>query len=114
MKKLAVCTAAVALVLAFAATQISTASTNGATASRSSTVVIDHFKYMPSTLRVATGTTVVFSNTSRVSHTATAKGLFDTGKIKPGHAAGLRFERKGTYSYVCTIHPKMHGKIIVG
>jgi plastocyanin len=85
-----------------------------ATASGSRTVSINHFKFSPTPLHVSKGTTVVFSNTSKVTHTATRRGSFDTGKIKPGHSVSVRFGAAGTYSYVCTIHPKMHGKIVVG
>lgn len=85
-----------------------------ATASGSRTVSINHFKFSPTPLRVAKGTTVVFSNDSKVKHTATRRGSFDTGKIKPGHSVAVRFGAAGTYSYTCTLHPEMHGKIIVG
>ena len=85
-----------------------------ATASRSATVTINHFKFIPTPLHVAKGTTVVFSNASKVKHTATRRGSFDTGKIKPGNAVSIRFAAAGTYAYHCTIHPEMHGKIIVG
>ncbi len=78
------------------------------------TVTINHFAYAPSTLTVAKGTRVVFSNTSKIKHTATLKGSFDTGKISPGAAVAVRFEAPGTYRYRCTIHPEMRGKIIVG
>lgn len=85
-----------------------------ATASGTRTVTIDHFKFSPTPLHVAKGTTVVFANTSKVKHTATRRGSFDTGKIKPGHSVSVRFGAAGTYSYTCTIHPEMHGKVIVG
>lgn len=85
-----------------------------ATSSGTRTVTINHFKFSPTPLRVAKGTTVVFSNTSKVKHTATRRGSFDTGKIKPGQSVSVRFGAAGTYGYVCTIHPEMHGKIIVG
>jgi plastocyanin len=84
-----------------------------ATASGSKTVTIKNFKYMPKNLEVAKGTKVVFSNASGVAHTATGSG-FDTGKIKPGRAVSVKFSSAGTYSYHCTIHPYMHGKITVG
>jgi plastocyanin len=85
-----------------------------ATASGSATVTIAHFKFKPTPLHVARGTTVVFSNASKVKHTATRKGSFDTGKIKPGTSVSVRFTAPGTYAYHCRIHPEMHGKIIVG
>jgi plastocyanin len=52
-------------------------------------------------------------NRDSVKHTATKGGSFTTGKIKPGHAVAIRFGSKGTYRYQCTLHPDMHGKIVV-
>jgi plastocyanin len=83
-------------------------------ASRASTVVINHFAFHPPTLTVGAGSKVVFSNTSRTAHTATHKGSFNTGRIKPGTSVAVRFTQKGTYAYHCSIHPFMHGKIVVG
>ena len=77
-------------------------------------MTIAHFKFSPTPLHVGKGTTVVFSNTSKVKHTATRKGSFNTGKIAPGSSVSVRFTAPGTYAYHCTIHPEMHGKIIVG
>lgn len=84
-----------------------------ATASRSATVDIANFAFHPPTLRVAKGTTVNFSNSSKVTHTATRDGAFDTGRIKPGRSVAVRFKQKGTFAYHCEIHPLMHGKIVV-
>jgi plastocyanin len=81
--------------------------------SRTRGVDISHFEFHPHTLAVAKGTKVVFSNSSGTTHTATGSG-FDTGRIKPGHAAAVSFEQKGTFSYHCKIHPFMHGKVVVG
>jgi plastocyanin len=85
-----------------------------AQASGAKTVDIDNFKFLPSTLAVAKGAKVVFANSSSTAHTATDKGVFDSGRIKPGHSFSVRFEQKGTFRYHCEIHPFMHGKIVVG
>src|SRR5258707_8112095 len=84
-----------------------------AQASRSATVDINHFAYHPPTLRIGAGTRVVFSNTSRVTHTASRRGSFSTGHIRPGKSVAIRFTQKGTFAYHCMIHPFMHGKIVV-
>jgi plastocyanin len=81
--------------------------------SAGSTVNIRDFSYRPATLTVDRGTTVVFANHDSVSHTATKRGSFSTGKIKPGKSKSVRFSSKGTYRYLCTIHPEMRGKIVV-
>jgi plastocyanin len=85
-----------------------------AQASTSPRVTINHFAFHPPTLRIAKGSSVVFSNTSSTAHTATRAGSFDTGHIKPGRSVSVRFSRKGTFAYHCSIHPFMHGKIVVG
>ncbi len=84
-----------------------------ATASKVARVGIDNFAFHPPTLTVAKGSQVTFSNSSKVTHTATRNGAFDTGLIKPGKSATVRFKQKGTFAYHCTIHPSMHGKIVV-
>jgi plastocyanin len=86
---------------------------NGAHASRTATVDIVNFAFRPGTLTIGAGSKVVFSNTSSRRHTATRKGSFSTGRIKPGKSASIGFNQKGTFAYHCTIHPFMHGKIVV-
>jgi plastocyanin len=111
MKRIVVC---LALAAALLATQIATASQGEpARASRAKSIDISHFEFHPGTLSVPKGAKVVFSNSSGTTHTASS-GAFDTGRIKPGSAASVRFEQKGTFSYHCKIHPFMHGKVVVG
>ena len=106
---------ALALVAALLASQAAPAAQSGpAQTSGAKTVDIDHFKFHPKTLNVTKGTKVVFSNSSATAHTATDKGVFDSGHIKPGRSFTVRFEQKGTFRYHCEIHPFMHGKIVVG
>jgi plastocyanin len=84
-----------------------------ALASRSARVTITTVAFQPKTLHVSRGTTVTFFNSSKTSHTATRRGSFETGVIKPGKSASIRFTKKGTFSYFCRIHPFMHGTIVV-
>lgn len=76
-------------------------------------VKIDDFAYRPRTLRIKRGTKVIFANRDRAPHTATRRGSFDTGRLRRGRAAAVRFKRRGTYTYICTIHPFMRGRIVV-
>jgi len=85
----------------------------GATASKVGAVKIVNFAFQPATLTIAKGDRVTFSNASKATHTATREGAFDTGLIKPGKSATVRFKQKGTFPYHCLIHPSMHGKIVV-
>jgi plastocyanin len=107
--------ASLALAAALLASQAAPAAQPGpATTSKTTTVDISHFEFHPPTLSVGKGAPVVFSNSSGTAHTATDKGAFDSGRIKPGHSFALRFEQTGTFRYHCKIHPFMQGKIVVG
>jgi len=112
MKRIVPCLTLAAALLASQA--VPAAQSGSAQASGSKTVDISHFEFHPPTLSVAKGTRVVFSNSSNTAHTATDKGAFDSGRIKPGRSFAVRFGQKGTFSYHCKIHPFMHGKIVVG
>ena len=112
MKRIVACLAFAAALLAGQAAPA--AAPGPAQASGAKTVDINHFKFHPPTLDVAKGTKVVFSNSSGTAHTATDRGVFNSGHIKPGDSFAVRFEQKGTFRYHCEIHPFMHGKIVVG
>jgi plastocyanin len=85
-----------------------------ATVSKAKGVDISGFAFHPPTLRVTAGSRVTFTNSDSTSHTATRGGSFNTGTIKPGHSVTVKFAQKGTFAYHCSIHPTMHGKIVVG
>lgn len=86
----------------------------GATASEAhATVRISDFKFKPFELTVPRGAEVTFANHDSTKHEPAKAGSFDTGPIAPGRSESVRFARPGTYRYVCTIHPSMHGKIVV-
>jgi len=81
-------------------------------------VVIREFKFEPETLTVNEGDTVEWRNDDAVPHTATADGevenpVFDSGNIQTGAAWRYIAQKKGTYNYICTLHPNMKGKLIV-
>lgn len=84
-----------------------------AQSSATKNVEVSSFKFSPAALTVAKGARVVFTNTSRTAHTATDDGVFDTGRIKAGKTAAVRFERRGTFRYHCKIHPFMTGRVVV-
>jgi plastocyanin len=84
-----------------------------AQASATKTVSIRNFAFRPGTLTIAKGSQVTFTNADNVAHTATDKGAFDTGRIKAGKSATVRFKQKGTFAYHCKLHTYMRGKVIV-
>ena len=84
-------------------------------------VAISTYAYCPGTITVAAGTDVRWRNDDMVPHSATVDGDgegdgdggFDTGLLRRGGTATVRFDRPGTYAYYCTIHPAMRGTVVV-
>lgn len=82
-------------------------------APKTATVDIREFKYAPETIRVAAGGTVTFVNRDRASHTSTAKGGFDTGRIEKDASKPVRVGDTGRVEYICAFHPYMKGVVEV-
>lgn len=98
--------------LALATVRDAGASGATARASTTKTVSVVSFAYKPGTLHVKRGGSVTFANHANTAHTATGAG-FDTKRISPGKSKTVHLTHKGTFSYHCTIHPFMKGKIVV-
>ena len=78
------------------------------------TVNIVNMSFSPSNLTVVAGTTVTWTNSDAMDHTVTSDtGLFDSGDISDHKTYSRMFSTAGTFSYHCTIHPGMLGKITV-
>jgi plastocyanin len=86
-----------------------------ASPSTGDSVAIKDFAYAPADLTVAKGTTLIFSNEDSTPHTATSAdaGGFDTGPIQKDQTKNVTLEQPGTYSYICSFHPFMHGTVTV-
>jgi len=81
---------------------------------RSAKVEIADFAYDPDPVTIEAGGKVIWINRDSVPHTATAEdGSFDTGTLEEGKLASETFKQPGTYPYVCSIHPQMHGTVEV-
>ena len=80
------------------------------------TVVIKDIDFMPSTVQIRRGSRVRWLwKDPRVSHDVTSRGRnrFRSSPTKLTGTHTVRFSRRGTYRYVCTIHPNMLGKVVV-
>jgi plastocyanin len=77
-------------------------------------VQIVYRAYQPAQLTVVAGQTVTWRNSGLGPHTVTSDaGQFDSGTLQTGATFSYTFSAPGTYAYSCTIHPTMHGKIVV-
>jgi plastocyanin len=81
---------------------------------RSAEVEIEDFSYRPDPVTIEEGGKVIWKNRDAAPHTATASdGSFDTGTIEEDKLKSETFKEPGTYTYVCSIHPQMHGTVEV-
>lgn len=72
-------------------------------------------RFEPATLSVVAGETVRWFNDDSVPHTVTASDRdWDSGHLAIGEAYERRFDKPGSYPYVCLYHPGMVGTIEVG
>ena len=77
-------------------------------------VKIDNFSFEPQTLTVAVGTTVTWTNRDDIPHTSVSTdGVWKSKVMDTDETFSYTFAKSGTYSYFCSIHPKMTGKIVV-
>ncbi|MFL6393927.1 MAG: cupredoxin domain-containing protein [Nitrososphaeraceae archaeon] len=121
------------------AQQVNSNSTNNSTSSISSTTSVSKASnasvsivrgassptvsktYDPSPLTITRGTMVVWTNKDSSLHTVTSGlpeqgsvgDLFDSGIISLEKTFSYTFDKPGTFDYSCTLHPFMHGQVIV-
>ncbi len=77
-------------------------------------VQVSGFSFLPATVTVKQGDTVVFQNAHDRDHTATMdSGERDTGPIAPGDEKAFSLPTPGRHAYHCAIHPTMSGTIVV-
>lgn len=81
-----------------------------------SQVTIHGYAFAPATLTVRRGTTVVWLNGDDDAHTVTSSTgpeRFQSPGLGTGEKFAFTFKKAGTYRYFCSVHPFMHGTIIV-
>ena len=91
------------------------ASGSPAQVASSDQVKIDNFTFAPSEITVAKGTTVKWVNRDDIPHTVVSddKSTFKSKPLDTDDKFSYTFTKEGTYSYFCSIHPKMTAKVIV-
>nr|WP_308162857.1 cupredoxin family copper-binding protein [Nocardia alni] len=77
-------------------------------------VAIENFAFAPAALTVRRGTTVTWVNRDEEPHTVVAgDSSFRSKALGTGASFAFTFTKAGSYGYVCTIHPFMHGTVVV-
>ncbi len=79
-------------------------------------VQINNYQFSPNSLTVPVGATVTWINSDLDVHTVTADGAppaFKSAGLDTDDKFSFTFTKAGTYSYHCSLHPHMTGKIMV-
>jgi plastocyanin len=101
---------AVSLLLAVPPTSGSAA----ADAPQANAVVMKNFDFSPMSLTIKAGSSVTWKNLDGEPHTVTSvDGLFRSGALDQNDSFTFKFDKPGTYKYLCSIHPRMMAAIIV-
>ena len=86
----------------------------GAPAATDTHVAIDNYAFKAPTVKIATGTAVVWKNMDDDPHTVTADDdSFDSKGLGQGDTYRHVFTKAGTYPYHCSAHPYMKGTVVV-
>jgi plastocyanin len=104
------------LMTALAACGSSSSGGGPAPAANGHSVVIKGFKFVPATLTVRVGTKVTFTQEDSTPHTVSGSGnsaFLNSAALNKGQSYTVTFSKAGTYHYICSIHPTMHGTVIV-
>ena len=73
-----------------------------------------HYAFSPGSVSVPVGTAVTWTDKSDAGHTVTSDtGAFGSSTINTNQTFSFTFNQAGTFAYHCTIHPYMHGTIVV-
>ena len=79
-------------------------------------VKIDNFSFGPATVTVPAGSTVTWTNHDDIPHTVVSADdpkAFKSKVLDTDEKFSFTFTKAGTYSYFCSVHPKMTGKVTV-
>ncbi len=114
MKKLVGAAALGLLVLVAARWSMAAGITTGVPAAAPARVVIDNFTFSAPTVTIHAGTGVTWVNRDDVPHTVMSEDkAFKSPVLDTGDSFTHTFAARGTYSYYCSIHPRMVGKVVV-
>jgi plastocyanin len=106
--------AAVAIIIAAATARAFTTTATQEKTAAETAVKIDNFTFSPVTVTVPAGSTVRWTNHDDIPHNVVSEDKsFKSKAMDTDENFSYTFTKPGTYSYFCSIHPKMTGKIVV-
>lgn len=77
-------------------------------------VKIDNFAFVPATITIPAGTSIRWLNEDETIHNVVSSDKsFRSKALDTNEEFSFTFTKPGTYSYICSLHPRMTGKVIV-
>jgi len=77
-------------------------------------ITIDNFSFTPPDAKVPVGATVTWANHDDIPHTVVSTDkVFKSKVLDSDEKYAYTFSTAGTFTYFCSIHPKMTGRVIV-
>ncbi len=77
-------------------------------------VVVDNFSFAPAMTAVPAGSTITWTNRDDVPHNiVSTEQQFKSPVLDTDERFSHTFDAPGTYTYYCSIHPKMTGQVVV-
>jgi len=84
------------------------------TAAAPTAIEIHDMRFEPAILTITAGTTVTWLNEDNSPHTVSERGrAFRSSALDTSDRFSYTFAAPGEFTYFCTLHPMMVGKIIV-
>ncbi len=76
---------------------------------------VDNFSFGPASVTVPAGTEITWVNHDDIPHTVMSddKTTFRSHPLDTDDKFTFKFDKPGTYTYFCSIHPKMTAKVVV-
>jgi plastocyanin len=77
-------------------------------------IEINNFAFSPSTMTVPVGAQVTWTNKDEIGHNVVSSDkTIKSQVLDTDEKFTFTFTQPGTFSYICTIHPRMKGTIVV-
>lgn len=89
-------------------------STSSSASPEPATIVVENFMFAPMTSTIKAGSTVTWLNKDDEPHTVVSDtGAFHSAAMDTNETFSFQFDKPGTYRFICSIHPRMVGTIVV-
>jgi plastocyanin len=77
-------------------------------------VSIDNFSFTPPVVTVKPGTQITWINRDDIPHTVVSnENVFKSKALDTDDKFSFTLSKPGTYSYFCSLHPRMTAKVVV-